>query len=139
MGYDYLIRLSVGKLQLTREQLLQITKAYNEILQQDKDGWFPIFGKEDHTSSFGYGGGNSDKLKENIVKLTSLFPEITFYIHYFYYDMTSLEIYSILDKEIKEILIKQPEEIDTGISKIFTSFNGDCYIDGEILYDPLQI
>lgn len=134
MDYDYLFRLSVGEVELTDDKLSEIREAYEEILEQYK-GWFPVFGKVGRGGNNGYNSGDSNKLKEYIVKLTSLFPEITFYLYHFYGDMDSLDIYSIKDKKMKQIFSEHLESIDTGIGKMFTMFDKDCYVSGEILND----
>lgn len=114
MGYTYCIRIAID----IQPDIYQNYTLSNELqriysLLQGKDDWFPTFGETEHSSSGGYGTGPNEHFYREIVRFTSLFPQYSFFVYFFYWDMQILEIFSIRDSDIQKI---KSINFDNGIS-----------------------
>lgn len=104
MGYGYNFQIAVEEINLFYDFYKdQIKEAYQQLKDRE---WFPIFGETEFSSSGGYGTGACNTgLLEELILLTSQFPNLTFVIFYSWWDNTNLSIYRLrgdilLDEEI---------------------------------------
>lgn len=135
MGYDYCIRIAVDVEYDIRDdssQYNEFERVYSTLLQESD--LFPTFGEVGHTSSGGYGTGPNEYFEEEIFKFTSLFPQYSFFIYFFYWDMAVLEVFSIQGSDLQRV---QTIDVEDGIpvpgGRVFSSLNKSIDVNNEIL------
>lgn len=97
MGYDYCIRIALKDIDPSDKIDRIIEQLSLELAHRD---WFPKFGI---IESGGYGTGPGDHFEDEIIRLTSQVPFLTFYVYFFYWDLTNLIVYEIKDTDVKKI------------------------------------
>lgn len=104
MGYDYLFRIALPQIK-DREELKEWDEPlfYAALDLEKERPWFPSFGKKEHSSAGGYGTGPNEHLEEELRLFGRQFPNLLFYIYFFYWDLTCLTIYSLQGEEVEEL------------------------------------
>jgi len=132
MGYSYCIRIACGTKPSTQD-IDKMEREYSKLLE-DNSGWFPTFGETETSSSGGYGTGPNEDFSQERIRFTFLFPQYTFFIYFFYWDMMMLEVFSIQDTDILKVKVT---DLEDGISipggKVSLSFDGYINVPNEIL------
>jgi hypothetical protein len=93
---------------------------YAEKQDWEKQGfWFPGFGKKFHAGSQSYSCGNHDNgLQKVMAVIGNQFPEASFALHHYYWDMTNLTIYSFQGDKIFTEAVVDFENYNAGPYKI---------------------
>lgn len=95
---------------MEREYYTLFKKIYLELLKTHE--WFPIFGKIESSGSKGYGYGSQTEkdgeFDKCIIEFTKQFPEFTFGIYLFYFDLSELIYWNIKN----DIINKSSESHD---------------------------
>jgi len=130
MEYNYHIRIALKDIEPTDEFVKLFTIECDLLSNRD---WFPVIGGEEPTIGSEYGSGPNEHFEEEIILLTSKFPEYTFYVYFFFKNMICLHVYEIKDKTVillhKEYLY---EGIQVPGSKICITFDSGCNVDNDI-------
>ncbi len=145
MGYGYLFRIAVEDLENIRgfnENILPIMRNVHSNLS--KREWFPIFGEADDSSSLGYGTGETNSVKTDMIPglnpdlplseillFTSQFPQLTFVVFFFHLDYMNLIIYRIQGNTLLNRWHVNTESLPFGKINL-TLYMNDINIDNDI-------
>ena len=128
MGYDYGIHLVLAKppkailekaikftedkqegdspLDIYAKEIVDFCIKNNE--EQDyetMDFYFPEFGEIEHGGSRSYGCGNHDNgIEKTMTIIGKQFPEAVFDLHFYYWDMTNLDLYTFQGDKVLNFL-----------------------------------
>lgn len=116
---------------MEKEYFPLFKQAYENLLKIYN--WFPVFGEIESSGSKGYGCGSQTEkdgeFEKSILQFTKQFPEFTFGIYLFYYDLVNVIYWTIQNDTITNKIDKRTSPITTDIElKIYIrySMNNVC-------------
>ena len=131
MGYNYYLRIATEE-NIDNETLESINNTYNSLRD---DGWNIEFDICKHTSSRGYGTGPDNEFSKNITILTNKFPDISFLVYFFYWDLTHLTVLRVRGSNVDEIFYKSYEDIDIPGGLVGAVFDPETFsVDNELIF-----